>query len=475
MTDKTVPILIVDDEEQALMGVEFALRSSGFTDVTTESDSRKVEYLLEDHGYTIVLLDLMMPHVSGQEILQIIEKRFPTVIVIIVTAVGTISTAVDCIKMGAFDYLQKPVNRDRLVSTIMRAVTQSEFLREHRQLTRSLLNPDLQDPDAFADIVTQNTVMKDIFRYIEAISGSSYPILITGETGTGKELIARAVHEVSGRSGKLVSVNIAGLADGLVADTLFGHRKGAFTGADADREGIIEQAQDGTIFLDEIGDLGQESQIKLLRLLQDKTYFPLGSDTVKITNARVVVATHHSLEQKQKEGTFRADLFFRLQTHHIKLPALRERADDIPMLVDHFLTQICDDMSKKKPYVPKELYTLLSNYQFPGNIRELESMIVDSVSQLESGILALENFKKKMMAEGKTLETDTASEDGTMSLHQDVLHFPKKLPPLREIEHLLIEEALERCDGNQTLAAELLQVSRQTLNTRIVKMRQKKS
>ncbi|MDZ7767137.1 MAG: sigma 54-interacting transcriptional regulator [Melioribacteraceae bacterium] len=222
---------------------------------------------------------------------------------------------------------------------------------------------------------------------MEAIAKTNLPVLITGETGTGKELIANAIHKVSGRKGELVPVNVAGVDDNLFSDTLFGHKKGAFTGAEIERKGLIERAEDGTLFLDEIGDLNIESQVKLLRLLQEGQFYPLGSDIAKLSNARIIVATNRSIKSLQSSNTFREDLYYRLRSHHINIPPLRERKKDIPYLIDFFLIRAAKELGKTKPRPPKELYTLLSNYHFPGNIRELEGIIYDAVSLHKSGIL----------------------------------------------------------------------------------------
>ncbi|NIY18432.1 MAG: AAA domain-containing protein, partial [Nitrospinaceae bacterium] len=265
---------------------------------------------------------------------------------------------------------------------------ENSLLREH------LLSSELLHPEAFADIVTADKTMHALFQYIEAVSTTPQPILITGETGAGKELIARSIHDVSKRRGKYVPVNIAGLDDNVFSDTLFGHVRGAFTGADKKRDGLIEQAAGGTLFLDEIGDLNASSQVKLLRLLQEREYFPLGSDTPRRTDARIIVATNRDLQKMQKEGEFREDLYFRLRSHLIRLPPLRERLDDLPLLVDHFLTRAAEGLGRKKPTVTAELFQLLSTYPFPGNVRELEAMIFNAVSTHTSGTLDLASFKQ---------------------------------------------------------------------------------
>ena len=238
---------------------------------------------------------------------------------------------------------------------------------------------------AFAEIVTQNPTMHALFRYVEAIARSPQPVLITGETGTGKELMARAVHRLAAPRGDFVAVNVAGLDDQVFSDTLFGHTRGAFTGADRPREGLITRAEDGTLFLDEIGDLAAVSQVKLLRLLQEGTYYPLGADRPRQSRARVVVATNRDVVQDVQAGTFRKDLYYRLRAHHVQLPPLRARRDDLALLVTHCLAKAATALHKPVPTPPLALYQLLHTYTFPGNVRELEAMVFDAVARHQGG------------------------------------------------------------------------------------------
>jgi DNA-binding NtrC family response regulator len=308
--------------------------------------------------------------------------------------------------------------------------------------------------------------MRSVFKYIESVAATSQPVLITGETGVGKELIAQAIHRLSGRQGEMVAVNAAGLDDTTFSDTLFGHKRGAFTGAERAREGLIEKATDGTLFLDEIGDLHQQSQVKLLRLLQEREYYPLGSDVPKATNARILVATNRDLLALQESGTFRADLYYRLLLHRINVPPLRERRDDIPLLVEYILQNAAEELGKPKPTPPPELFTLLSVYDFPGNIRELKALIFDAVSRHESGKLSLESFHKHIRPEVSA----ELSRPADVIQELDSLYASlQRLPSLKEAEESLIQEAMSRTDGNQTLAAMMLGITRQTLHRRLRK------
>jgi DNA-binding NtrC family response regulator len=298
-----------------------------------------------------------------------------------------------------------------------------------------------------------------IFRYIEAIAVSPQPVLITGETGTGKELVARALHRLSGRPGELVAINVAGLDDTMFSDTLFGHLRGAFTGADRARDGLLTSTAEGTLFLDEIGDLSVASQVKLLRLLQDGTYYPLGADRPRQSRVRIVFAT--------SAGAFRKDLYYRLRTHHLHLPPLRARLSDLPLLVNHLVDKAADILGKDAPTVPLALYQLLNTYSFPGNVRELEALIFDAVARHQGTTLSLQSFKEAMS--GKPLLT--AWGQSHEPLAGPIVWPPDRLPTLKEVEEMLITEALSRADGNQGVAAGLLGVSRQALNKRLSRRR----
>jgi DNA-binding NtrC family response regulator len=459
------PVLFVDDEENYLLSLELTMSSNGITNIETCSDSRRVMSLLAERQYSLVVLDINMPHLSGVELLPRIVESCPGTPVIIITAVDDVESAVLCMKKGAFDYVLKPADDMRLVAAMRRGLEIDEVRNENEMLKQSLLREQVENPEAFGGIITRAQTVRSLFKYIEAVGGTNLPILITGETGTGKELFAGAIHKVSGRSGELVTVNVAGLDDNFFSDTLFGHRKGAFTGADTDRKGLIERAENGTLFLDEIGDLSVESQVKLLRLLQDGRYYPLGSDIAKLSNARIIVATHRDIRSMQAGKEFRQDLYYRLKSHHINIPPLRDRQSDIPSLVDHFTTEAAAELGKKRPALPKELFTLLKNYPFPGNVRELRGMIFDAVSLHSSGILSLDSVRKQIAGafDGKPGKRSA----GTATSDDDLIMFPGRFPTLREAEDAVIGEALKRAEGNQTIAAELLGVSRRALNNRL--------
>lgn len=460
------PILLVDDEAHTLASFDIALRSNGITNTLRCQDSREVEKILKTTEVEVLLLDLMMPHRSGQEILAQANRDYPELPVIIVTGVNDVGTAVQCIQHGAFDYVLKPVEAERLLPSIGRALEIRRLRRENSELSSRFLADAPAHPEAFAAILTGHPKMQAVFRYCEAVAGGQQPVLISGETGVGKELIAKALHDLSGRTGQFVAVNVAGLDDQVFSDTLFGHAKGAFTGADRPRPGLVEKAAGGTLFLDEIGDLSHSSQVKLLRFLEAREYYPLGSDLAKRSDARVLVATHKEVEGLQHEGVFRKDLYYRLRTHHVHIPPLRERKEDIPLLLDHFLDEAAGEFRKKKPSYPKELLTLLKGYHFPGNVRELKAMVFDAVSNHTSRMLGAETFRALITDERKTA-ANLAETRPEQNGDSDWATTFDRLPTIKEATRALVQEALRRADNNQRVAAHMLGITPQALNQRL--------
>jgi DNA-binding NtrC family response regulator len=469
MTESTYPhfpVMMVDDEAQAINSFEMTLRSANMNNFIRCHDSRDVMPLLSSQEIEVMLLDLRMPHISGEELLPMITADYPEIPVVVVTGSNDVDTAVKCMQHGAFDYILKPVEKSRLIGGVRRAVELRELQRENQLLKAHVLSDKLEKPEAFVDIITVSTSMRSIFQYVEAVANSPRPVLITGETGVGKELVAKAVHTLSNRKGDFVPVNVAGLDDHVFADTLFGHKKGAFTDAREARGGLIEQAAGGTLFLDEIGDLSTTSQVKLLRLLQEGEFFPLGSDVAKRSDARILVATNQDLDALQSSGQFRKDLYYRLCDHQIQIPPLRRRREDLPVLLEHFLEKASKTLDKKKPTPPAELITLLSTFHFPGNIRELESMIFDAVSNHASGKLSMDLFKAHISVTHPISPADPADSSPEKGA---LISFAHQLPTLKQIEQLLIDEALKRSNGNQSIAALSLGISRQALNKRLKK------
>lgn len=456
-------ILLIDDETPFLRSLSIALeRSAGFNHLFHCEDSRQAMQIIKDNPIGLVLLDLTMPYLSGEDLLQQIIEEHPDISVIIISGLNQLETALHCIRLGAYDYFVKTTEESRLIEGIRRAVRMQEMQQENQIMRQHLLTDTLVHPQVFADIVTGNKSMRSIFQYLESIAISSQPVLICGESGVGKEQIAQAVHTLSARGGPIVSVNVAGLDDNVFADTLFGHNKGAFTGASNARSGMIEQAKNGTLFLDEIGDLSLVSQVKLLRLLQEGEYYPLGSDRAKKIHARIIVATHQNLETKLHTGEFRKDLYYRLKVHQVDIPPLRQRKDDIPLLLEHFLTEAAHEFGKTKPTIPKELILLLENYSFPGNVRELKALIYDAMSQHQAKILSMEVFRRALGSE-ITLPSFEEQTDNV------IFKADSPLPSLQEMSDLLVKEAMNRAQGNQSLACRLLGISQPALSKRLKK------
>ncbi|MCP5107120.1 MAG: sigma-54-dependent Fis family transcriptional regulator [bacterium] len=450
------PVLLVDDEELLLDGFERILRRGGITNIIKCSDSREVLAVPAGRPVECILLDMVMPHISGLELLPQLKEKFPGIPVIVITGVDDVKTAVECIKNGACDYMVKPIEKNRLVSGVKRLIAFNELKKRYARLQRSFFSDEPDNPGAFKDIVTDHPGMKSIFRYIEVIAPSPEPVLITGETGVGKELAARVIHKLSKRKGNFTAVNVSGVDDAVFSDTLFGHERGAFTDAVSSRGGMIQTTSGGTLFLDEIGDSSMASQVKLLRLLQGSEYYPLGSDVPKYTDARVIVAVNCDLKSLMESGRFRKDLYHRLSVHRIHMPPLRERLGDIPLLTAHFLEEASKTLKKKKPTVPKELFPLLKTYHFPGNIRELRAMVIDAVGSHKAMMLSLKSFKEAI-----------GDQKGRTSDPTSIVTFSDNLPTLKQFEQILIEEALERSGNNQTIAAQILGISRQALNNRL--------
>jgi DNA-binding NtrC family response regulator len=463
-----LPVLLVDDEPELLRSASLLLRTSGLRHVITLEDGRAVAPLLGQQDMGALVLDLGMPHLSGHSVLAHVAESHPDIPIILLTATDDVDTAVQCMQTGAVDYLVKPVDEGRLVSSVRRALELRALQAETPSPGERPARDSTCGSEAFAGIVTRDQAMLAMFRYAEAVARSAHPILITGETGTGKELVARALHRLSGRCGEFVAVNVAGLDDSMFSDTLFGHEKGAYTGADRAREGLIASATDGTVFLDEIGDLTVASQVKLLRLLQDGTFYPLGADRPRQSRARVVVATNCDVLRAVSAGTFRQDLYYRLRTHHLRLPPLRKRAEDLRLLVAHFLEKAARVFGKPVPIVPMALHQLLRSYDFPGNVRELEGMVADAVARHRGVTLSLQSFKDVIC-------TNRSNESGQQAagiMRSIADRFPDQLPSLKEAEEALLSEALRRADGNQGAAAAILGISRQALNQRLMRRRQ---
>jgi len=460
---KDLSILIVDDEVSWQRALGLAIERHLGICVVNCQDSREALNILESVDVDLAILDITMPFVSGEELLTRIKETFPQLPVIMTTGLIQVDLAVRCMKLGAFDYYVKTTEVDRILNGIERALELSRLQKENQSLRDRFLQDEIEHTEIFAGIRSSSKKMRAVFQYVEAIATGSEPVLILGESGSGKELIAKAIHQIGHADGPWVAVNAAGLDDNVFADTLFGHVKGAFTGADQARPGVIEQAAGGVLFLDEIGDLSGASQVKLLRLLQEGEYYPLGSDRPKKHDTRFVFATNRDLEGMQKKGEFRTDLYYRLNSYRVSLPPLRERLTDIPWLLEKFTREAAASQNREAPLPDPALVPLLQGYHFPGNARELRAMVFEAMSLHKGGLLGLTAFRKKI---GQVSPAPLQSASGD---DPDAIRFPAKLPTLKTAADLLVEEAMRRSGGNQTRAAKLLGISRPALSKRLSK------
>jgi DNA-binding NtrC family response regulator len=465
-------ILILDDDESLRVRLQLLLARVGLANVVATGDRALASALVADRRVDLVLLDLFLPDEAGEGLLLEFSRSAPETPVIVMTSSADPQTIVRCMRLGAVDYVVKPLDEVRFMVSIWNVLDAREIKREAAVFRMGMIDRALSHPEAFEAIVTSDHRMRALFAYIESVARSRQPVLITGETGTGKELFARAVHAVSGRKGAFVAVNVGGLDDTMFSDCLFGHRKGAYTGADGSRAGMLKEAQGGTILLDEIGELEQRSQIKLLRLLQENEYYPLGSDSPSISDARVVAATTKDLKAAAAEGSFRSDLFYRLQTHPIAIPPLRSRRGDIPLLARHFLEKSAlalgmEFSAARADECAKKIASAVGSYGFPGNVRELEALVHDAVAGSQDGKLDLGALAERIgpEADEEQGKADQSEGDNLASLVRELS--TGKIPTMDEAEHELALLALERSDGNMSKAALLLGISRQTLYNKL--------
>lgn len=451
-------IAIIDDDLSILTSLEMILESDGFETVQKFSNGQEGLDFVRSGRVDVVLLDLNLPEISGLEILKTIKNEKPLLPVIIITGQNDISTAVEIMKTGAFDYLAKPNDIGRVSVSVQNALKMGELHRSLDRLKKEFFKEDLEKPEAFAPIITNNPAMYRIFQYMEAIRRSSQPVLISGETGVGKELFARAFHKVSGSEGEFVPLDVSYHDSTMLTDALFGHVKGAYTGAEAGRGGLVKAAKGGTLFLDEIGDLSLESQSILLRFIQEREFRQGGDDRIQYSDARIVLATNRDLSAMVYEGKFRKDLYYRLETHNIQIPPLRKRFGDISHLVEHFVARSSEDLSRPMPHIPTEFIKALESYNFPGNVRELQNMIQHAVT-MSRDVLSIDSLSDKIGGSDHKIQEGGAVDFAKFG--------DSDFPTLKEAEELLVDEALRRSDNHQGRAAELLGISRQALNKRI--------
>ena len=438
---------MVDDEPAQRELVGGFLRKQGF-DVAEAPDGRTALERFRKEPFDLLLTDQKMPGLSGLELLEAARAVTPAVAVIIMTAYGTIETAVAAIKGGAADYLTKPVNLDELLHRIAQVRERQRLIMENRELREAL-----QERHRVEGIIGESGRMQEVLSLVRRVAGSDATILIQGESGTGKELIARAIHYASPRAGApLVSVNCAALPETLLESELFGHEKGAFTGAVAARKGRFELADGGSLFLDEIGDLPLHLQVKLLRVLQEREFERVGSSRPVAVNVRLLAATHRDLEALVRAGRFRDDLYYRINVVSISLPPLRERREDIPLLLDHFVEKFSRRNGKRIGGLTREAREALLRYDYPGNVRELENLVERAVILTRDEVIGLEDLPLGV----KEREGETSGETSLTVL-------------VEGLERRMIREALARADGVQTQAAEILGISERVLRYKLKK------
>jgi two-component system NtrC family response regulator len=447
-------ILIAEDEKPQRDLLEGFLKKEGFS-VEATANGREALQRLAGGFFDIVALDYKMPELDGLQTLKEIRKLYPDLPVIMMTAYGTIETAVASMKEGALDYLTKPIDLEELLIKFRKIMERSHLIQENKELKARL-----QDRFTMQNIVSGSPKMEEVMGLVARVAPSQTTVLIQGESGTGKELIANAIHYASPRSAKpWVKVSCAAIPETLLESELFGHEKGAFTGATQRRIGRFEEADGGSIFLDEIGDLSPSTQVKLLRILQDKEFQRLGSNLNVKTDVRVITATHRNLEEAIKKGLFREDLYYRLNVISITLPPLRERREDIPLLINYFLKKYSKENQKLISDISKEARALLLRYPYPGNVRELENLIERAVVLCREEIITTQDLPFHLKEEKSEKLWESSKKEKTL---------PESL---EEIERDSILKALHQHQGVQTKAAESLGISERVLRYKMKKYR----
>ena len=448
-------ILVVDDQLNTLKVISVNLEAEGYTVFTAQSAQEALQTFENHKDIDVVLADLKMPGINGLELyrkMSAIEADLPYVIM---TAHGTIESAVEAMKEGVTNYLIKPVNYHELGIVLEKAIHEKKISEELAELRR-----EVREKDYFHEIIGVDPKMQEIFEVMRTVAPTDVPVLIKGETGTGKELLARAIHSLSSRHDRsMICINSAALTDSLLEAELFGHVKGAFTGAIAHKKGRLETANKGTLFLDEIGHMSLNLQTKLLRFLQEGTFEPVGSEDTRKVDVRVIAATNRDLQGEISEGRFLGDLLYRIEVISITLPPLRERRDDISLLVNHFISYFRKKYEREIESIHPEAIEALANYDWPGNVRELENCIARALILSKGRHIVLKDLPERIQ-----------NYDGRSQIDRDKkldLTIPDEGISIREMERELIEKTLQKCNGNKTLAASYLRISRKALYEKI--------
>jgi len=441
-------ILIIDDEEHMCWALKRAMEQDGYQVITAITGSEGIK-LLKEQGPSLILLDLKMPEMDGMEVLSIVKEIHPKIPVIMITAHGTIETAIEAMKLGAMDYITKPFDLDELKMVVKQALKYSALVSQV-----SFLRSELSKK--YGTIIGESQAIKEVKMLIERVAATNATVMITGESGTAKEAAALAIHQASKRSDNpFVTVNCAALPEQLLESELFGHEKGAFTGAVALRNGRFDMADKGTIYLDKVEDMSLTMQAKLLQVLQDRGFGRVGGTEILKVDVRIIVATNRDIHQLVAQGQFLEDLFHRLNVIHIHMPPLRERSNDIPLLADHFLHKYLYGTHPVKG-ISNEAMELLVNYHWPGNISELRNVIERAIIICQGDVIIPENLPKEWQYNHLTSQGP-------------IIKFPDTGISLEQVERDLILKALEKSNGNQTKAAQLLNITRSALIYRMQK------
>ncbi|GMV11854.1 MAG: sigma-54-dependent Fis family transcriptional regulator [Polyangiaceae bacterium] len=439
-------VLVVDDEENLRLVLRTLLRRNGY-EVETAGSGEDALGLVDSFGPDFVITDVRMPKMGGLDLLATLKAKGNDATVIVMSAYGNTDLALEAMKGGAYDYIQKPFKPDEVVLTLRKAEERELLRRENRALRE-----EIRKEHKYEDILAKSPNMQAIFRTISKIAEYKTTVLITGESGSGKELVARAIHRRSSRrGGPFVPVNCGAIPENLLESELFGHKKGAFTDAIADRRGLFEEADGGTLFLDEIGELPLGLQVKLLRVLEDEKIRRLGEARDIKVNVRIITATHRDLNAETRAGRFREDLYYRLNVLPIHVPPLRERREDIPLLIEHFITRNNARLGTNIRGMDSEARRLLYEYAWPGNVRELENTIERAMVLAEGDQLVAADLPERVREARDPVQMQLAS--GELSVKKT----------MRVIEELLIRRALQKTKGNRTRAAEVLEISHRAL------------
>ena len=438
-----VDLLIVDDEASLRDFLSIVFEEEGWR-LEAAATLGEARTLIQKREPDLVLCDLMLPDGSGIDLLREVKAHDPSIAFIMITAHTSTKSAVDALKAGAFDYIAKPFDVEELKIIVRKAVERKELEDENLHLRTAL-----EERFTFANIIGKSGKMQEIFSIVQRIARTTSTVLISGESGTGKELIARAIHYNSGRRGKFVSINCGALPETLLESELFGHERGAFTGAIREKRGLFHEAERGTIFLDEIGETTLAMQIKLLRVLQERSVRKVGANVETPVDVRVLAATNRDLSESIQKGTFREDLFYRINVIPIELPPLRQRRDDIPVLVEHFISKFSDAIGVPHKRISADAMRAIEKYPWPGNVRELENVVERMIALEESDVLTTKSLPEAVLVGGRI-------PDATFELPADGISLQDHLEAIGKIFML---KALERSGGVQTQAAEMLRMS----------------